>query len=170
MKRVAQLIELRRRCAHGAGPEFERRLQAYYLECCRRIWPLLPQEASRAGVEAAECYLRGEVSTEELWRSEWLAEGAALAIDTHHEPESIRRWVADVCAIDSADLYSVVGARRPMNEKYALKLLLDAAFFAEFAIGYSRMQGHRPLRSYEKFLSEALFAEHFGESPTKQGS
>lgn len=59
--------------------ELVRRLRRYLLMCCRAIWPLLPHESRRRGVEVAELYIAGKATAEEFARAEWGAEGAAFS-------------------------------------------------------------------------------------------
>src|SRR5262245_21057460 len=87
----ATIMELRVNWT-GDRDLLERRLHTYYLACCRRIWRLLPQEASRRGVELGEQYLAGQISAEELDRANYHVEGAAFNIDYNSEPENIERW------------------------------------------------------------------------------
>lgn len=59
--------------------ELVRRLHRYLLMCCRAIWPLLPDEGSRRGVEVAELFVDGRATEEEFFHAEWGAEGAAFS-------------------------------------------------------------------------------------------
>ena len=61
-------IYLLRENGHLKDPESMTIIQQYFLECCRRIWELLPDSGSRKGVEAAEKLCRGEISWEEFFR------------------------------------------------------------------------------------------------------
>ncbi|HKA21315.1 MAG TPA: hypothetical protein VKN18_23765 [Blastocatellia bacterium] len=51
-------------------------MKRYYLACCRVIWELLPQDASRNGVKVAERELDGLASATEIYEAEYHAEGA----------------------------------------------------------------------------------------------
>jgi hypothetical protein len=79
-------------------------LHRYFVACCRRIWRLLPQEASRRGIEVAERYLAGKATDEELSEVNWHVEGAAFNIDYNCEREAIERWVAEVRAIPEDEM------------------------------------------------------------------
>lgn len=46
--------------------DLEMPLYKFYLASCRNIWQLLPQEASRKGVELAEQFISGSISWEHV--------------------------------------------------------------------------------------------------------
>jgi hypothetical protein len=75
---IAMLGVLR---ANWRGKDLERLIHLCLLDCCRAIWPLLPMEASRQGVEVAERYILGRATREEYGLAEWQAEGAAFFLD-----------------------------------------------------------------------------------------
>jgi hypothetical protein len=132
----------------------ERQLHQFYLACCRAIWKLLPQEESRRGVELAERYLDGKVTDEELSKYNWYVEGAAFNIDYNCKPEAIRRWVEEVRRIPEMELRSML---HPPDAALAIeprKLLLQAAYFADFAMIYPTLTPKGPPpTSYYPFLS-----------------
>ena len=49
-----EIIFLLRENGYLKDPESMTMIQKYLLECCRRIWDLIPDSGSRKGVEAAE--------------------------------------------------------------------------------------------------------------------
>ena len=48
------------------GQAYPRKLRLFGCACCRRIWPLITDPASRSAVEAAEGFADGRVSRIEL--------------------------------------------------------------------------------------------------------
>ena len=75
--------------ARAQEAELLRLLHRYLLACCRAIWPLLPREGSRRGVEVTELLIEGRASKEEYHRAEYQAEGAAFFLEyMPHEPET----------------------------------------------------------------------------------
>ncbi|WP_435005117.1 hypothetical protein P12x_003009 [Tundrisphaera lichenicola] len=67
----------------GKEDEFVRVIHCFLLDCCRAIWPLLPMEATRRGIEVAERYLLGQATRKEFFRAEYQAEGAAFFLETY---------------------------------------------------------------------------------------
>jgi hypothetical protein len=68
----------------SAGLASDRRLRLFAFACCRRIWTLLPSEACREAVRAAERHLDGLATFEEL--RAW----ATAASEFEHPP--VRGW------------------------------------------------------------------------------
>jgi hypothetical protein len=58
----------------------DRKLRLFACACCRHIWDLLPEGASRRAVEDSERFADGELSLEELQRS-WSAARQLVAHD-----------------------------------------------------------------------------------------
>src|SRR5262249_2845506 len=135
----------------------------FYLASCRGIWKLLPQEASRRGVEMAEQWLAGSVSDEEMSEYNWDVEGAAFCIDYNTAPADIDRWVAEVRALSTAELRSMVhppGAAEGIEPR---ELLLRAAYFADYAMVYPSLSPKGPPpASYRPFLSATVLRQHVG--------
>lgn len=148
----------------GSPDELERRLHHYYLLCCRRIWRLLPQHESRKGVEIAEQYLAGRVSAEDLMDANYYAEGAAFNIDYNSDPENIERWVREVEAMPRDELRAMLVEEDPTVGLEPRKLLLRAAYFADYAMMYPKMRRKEPPENYAIFFAPDLFREVFGDS------
>ena len=95
-----------------AGKVSERKLRLFAVACCRRIWPLLPEDASRRAVEAAEGYADGLLTLDDLSRAEaagkqvtWTAVETAYAGWGAPGGETIRsNWIAvwAACAAENA--------------------------------------------------------------------
>jgi hypothetical protein len=51
------------------GKASERKLRLFAVACCRRIWDLLPDDASRQAVVIAECFVDGQASNADLHAS-----------------------------------------------------------------------------------------------------
>jgi hypothetical protein len=141
----------------------ERRLHWYYLLCCRAIWKLLPQEASRRGVEVAERFLAGEADDEELSDVNWSVEGAAFCIDYNTDPESIEQWIVQTQAMPDAELRAILHPPEAARRIETRELLKRAAYFADYCMIYPRLlpKGPPP-QSYAPFLSADLLREVFG--------
>jgi hypothetical protein len=146
--------------------DLDRALHRYYLASCRAIWKLLPQEASRRGVELAEQFLAGTVSGEEVRSYNRDVEGAAFRIDYGTDPGAIDRWVADVGAIPEVELRAMLHPPEAVLEIEPRELLKRAAYFVDYAMIYPSLspKGSPPL-SYRHFLSADVLREHV-EYPT----
>jgi hypothetical protein len=100
--------------------ELERLLHRYYLACCRAIWKLLPDEASRNAVALAEREVNGlRVTSDELGWADYASEGAAFGID-YRTSDELPRWLADVEAAPHAELRSIIHppeALSPRNQR-----------------------------------------------------
>jgi hypothetical protein len=152
--------------ASGAGDDLSHSLHRFYLASCRRIWPLLPQEASRRGVEMAEQFLAGEVTSEQVSEYNWHTEGAAFRIDYAAAPgdtEAIAHWVAEVQTLPASELRSMLHPPETAGEVEPRKLLLRAAYFADYAMLYPSLRPHGPPPvSYRPFLSAEVLRRHVG--------
>ena len=62
-----------------SGQADDRRCRLFTCACCRRVWPLLADERSRAAVETAERYADGLADRDELARAEEAAQAVAFA-------------------------------------------------------------------------------------------
>ena len=135
--------------------ELVARLHAYFIASARRISRLLPQEASRRGIDIAARYVAGEAAEDELTGYDYYSEGAAFNIDYNCDPASIARWVDELAAMNEdelASLYDQSHAAEPVGPREILK---QAAYFANFAMNYPFIS--RPRKSWKRyvpFLSE----------------
>ncbi|AWM37611.1 hypothetical protein GobsT_43990 [Gemmata obscuriglobus] len=147
--------------AGGADDRFGLSLHRFYLASCRGIWPLLPQEASRRGVELAEQFLAGEATAEQVSEYNWHTEGAAFVLDYNTAPEDIARWVAEVQALPPAELRGLLHPPETADEVEPRELLKRAAYFADYVMVYPslRPQGPPP-DSYRPFLSAQVLRRH----------
>jgi hypothetical protein len=143
--------------------DLERQLHRYYLACCRAIWKLLPQEASRNGVVVAEQRLAGGVSDDEFHRAEYHCEGAAFNIDYDCDPVAVRCWINQTRAIPEAELRAMLHPSDAAHQIETRELLKRAAYFADYAMV---SQGITPqgyvFTDYDLFLSADLLREAFG--------
>lgn len=133
-------------------------LHRFYLACCRAIWPLLPQEPSRRGIELAEKWIAGEVSIEELNKFNWHVEAAAFNIDYNVEPEKIEQWVADLRSSDSHR--HLLNPPETADHVDPRELLKRAAYFADYAMIYPSLRPPGPpSEKYGPFLSAELLRQ-----------
>jgi hypothetical protein len=141
-----------------------RSLHRFYLASCRGIWPLLPQEASRRGIELAEQFISGETTVENVREYNWHTEGAAFRIDyaaAEGDMDAVAGWVAEVEALPAQELRAMLHPLRTADEIEPRELLKRAAYFADYAMIYPDL---RPLRpppmSYRPFLSAEILRQH----------
>jgi hypothetical protein len=165
-------------CEEGAA--LVRLVHRYLLASCRAIWPLIPLEASRNGIEVAERWIAGRATRQELGTAEWHAEGAAFFLDPDEfelkdEDPSVREHRIRYNAERSARIASLLTAveaipvdelRRlvrmgPKDADYSPRqLLADAAYFADTAIAYPNLRSRvSAIDTYDRFLSAELLRE-----------
>ncbi|WZO98300.1 hypothetical protein EP7_005360 [Isosphaeraceae bacterium EP7] len=159
---VSLMLKWFRQKWSGEEADLDRILQRYCLACCRRIWRLLPQEASRAGVEVAERFVDGLATRAELGQAEWLAEGAAFKIDQALEPELIALWCNEVSRIPPDDLGAMIHSPRPEDDLSPHRLLKHAAYFADMAMCYPGIKPKESIERYRLFLPAPLLREVVG--------
>ncbi|CEF49240.1 unnamed protein product [uncultured bacterium] len=147
--------------SRGAGADFDRALHRFYLVSCRGIWKLLPQEASRRGVELAEQFLAGTVSGKEISEYNWHVEGAAFCIDYNTDPEALDRWAAEVRAIPEAELRSMLHPPEAAQEIEPRELLKRAAYFVDYSMIYPSLSPKGPPPgNFRPFLSATVLRQH----------
>jgi hypothetical protein len=149
--------------SQSVSADLDSALHRFYVASCRGIWKLLPQEASRRGVELAEQFLAGAVSGEKLSEYNWHVEGAAFRIDYNTDPEAIDRWVAEVQAIPESELRSMIHPPAVALEIEPRELLKRAAYFVDYAMIYPSLspKGPPPV-IYRPFLSAAVLRQYIG--------
>ena len=145
----------------GERNSLTRSLHRFYLASCHDIWPLLPQEASRRGVELAEQFISGETTVENVREYNWYTEGAAFRIDYAAADGDMDGWVAEVEALPAQELRAMLHPPRTADEIEPLELLKRAAYFADYAMIYPDLRPRRPPpMSYRPFLSAKILRQH----------
>lgn len=128
-------------------------LHKFLIACCWKHKHLIPQRNLRNGLLGAERWIAGEITDEELNELNWYAEAEAFIIDyaeTADEIASIRSLIEGIDEI------------RGMPFAQARKLLLDAAYFTEQSMIYSKFRRLPWINSLftSKFLCPDLLREH----------
>lgn len=88
----------------------------FYLASCRKVWELLPQEASRMGVELAEQYIDGKISWDVLSKYNWYVEAAAFTFESKDQQEIIDTWVNEA-NLNSEELINQILENYQKQEK-----------------------------------------------------
>jgi hypothetical protein len=96
--------------AYAQGQLGEQPLIRFAAACCRRVWPLITDPRSRAGVEAAELYAEGRMS---------LAEAQQWAEETRN---ALRAADNRLCAAEETEDGSVLGPRGESLGELAMAL------------------------------------------------
>ena len=139
--------------------KFETAMHRFYIACCRRIWPLLPDKESRNGVEVAEQWLDGHLSDSALNECDYHVEGAAFGIDYKSSPDELGGWISIVDAIPEPELNSLLSSHNA-DRPDSYQLLKSAAYFAHYAIMYPAMNPKGiPPENYHQFLSAELLRQ-----------
>ncbi|WP_331156140.1 hypothetical protein [Steroidobacter sp.] len=157
------LFHQRRNSYNGAGEGLTRSLHRFYLASCRGIWPLLPQEASRKGVELSEQFLAGKATAEQLSEYNWHTEAAAFRIDYADADDDmdVARWVAEVKALPAQELRAMLHPPSAADEAEPRELLKQAAYFADYAMSYQNLRRPEPPpMSYRPFLSAEILRQY----------
>ena len=157
--------------AVGVEADSVRALHELYLASCRHIWRLLPQEASRRGIELAEQHLAGVVTAEEVSDYNWHTEAAAFCFEYDSEPESIARWVAEVRALPEPELQRMLHPPEIADQIDPRELLARAAYFADYAMIYPSIRPlGPPQRDHCLFLSAEVLRQYVGYPTIPRGS
>lgn len=147
---------------------FQSALHAYYLQCCRAIWKLLPQEGSRVGVQVAERFLAGHASFEEVHEADYEAEGAAFLFDYRSDQNEVECLVEQARAIPDNEMRQMLHQPEAARAIETCELLKRAAYFVDYAMVYPGLTPcGPPPESYGLFLSADLLrnivSNPFGE-------
>jgi hypothetical protein len=155
----------------GEAAELDKLLSRYFLACCRRIWRLLPVEDSRAGVEVAERFARGQASDKELGRAQWLAESAPwrfhldpgmTACWSEQDHQDAARWCEEVARLSASELDAMICSPCPGDDLSPRGLLEHAGDFALYAICYPDVEPKESMTQYRLFLPAPLLREVVG--------
>ena len=138
-------------------------IQKYLLECCRRIWVLLPDSGSRKGVEAAEKLCRGEISWEKAVETDWYSEGSAFLFEYAKDsaPE-VAEYIGQI-NLQRTTIGRLLVPPVYMGTIDIKELLMEAAYFANKALNYPTLHGgtadgrRESMRNVGKFLPLDLF-------------
>lgn len=162
----------------GDEPELDRFLHRYYVASCRRLWILLPLEASRRCVEVAERFLDGKATAEELSAAEYEAEGAAFLFErwaeigqriglpfSDLEPDRVAACINEFKAISPEDLKPLIGNKADPNEFESPRDVLGAvAYLVSMSSCYHGLCPKDAIEDlYSPFLSAALLREMVSE-------
>ena len=135
-------------------PAVDRRIQRYYLACCRGIWELLPQEGSRHGVEVAERCAGGKATTDEVAVA---CRGVVGAVNYFDDvaPAAMAGWARGVESLSPAARAALVHTDegRRLGGRELLRL---AASFVRFVVSDRRVRHSWPSKDYAAFLSAPL--------------
>ena len=141
--------------------EHEIPLYRFYLASCRNIWEFLPLEESRNGVELAEKYIDGIVTFDQVNEYSWHTEGAAFCIEYNSLPEKIAVWVREVESISTPAKKKMLNLPETAGDIEAREILLNAAYFAHYAMMYPTVTPKGPPRKgYLKFMFPDVLREY----------
>jgi len=153
-----QLIFRLKEDGHLDDEESMMLIHKYLLECCRRIWSLLPDSGSRKGVEAAEKYCSGKISWSEASEMDWYSEASAFLFENGDDTDpDISQYL---CQINSKkeEIGNLLVPPREIVSAGVKDLLMDAAYFANEALNFPFISGGTPssreesMRNIGKFL------------------
>jgi hypothetical protein len=118
----------------------ERKLRLFAVACCRRVWHLLPDAATRRLVEACELYADGLASADEMYR----------AMGRANSPIYLRRRTPRTLARQAAR--SAVGEWEPSFSSAKASAAICAASYAAEAAGLLRPGGEADERQAQADL------------------
>lgn len=170
---VRPMLRYLRDSWQGDEAELDRLLHRYYVASCRRLWKLLPLEASRTCVEVAERFLDGKATAEELSAAEYEAEGAAFLFErwdeigrrtglTFHdlEPDRVSACIRQFEAIPPEDLERLIGKADPNEFESPRDVLGAVAYLVSMSSCYHGLHPKNVIEDlYAPFLSADLLRE-----------
>ena len=169
-----ELIFLLKENGHLKDTESMMLIHRYFLECCRRIWILLPDSGSKKGVEAAEKYCSGEISWDEAYEVDWYSEASAFLFEQRKETDlAISHYIDEVKA-RKGEIGSMLVPPREIASSEIKDLLTDAAYFANKALNFPFVSGGTresrkdSMRNIGKFLPLDLFNTLVPETKLKR--
>lgn len=134
-------------------------IQRYLIECCKRIWTLIPDSGSRKGVLAAEQFLNGDIGWETAYETDWYSEASAFLFDysepTEPEVKSYINAISSNLPEYEALLYP------PQKISNIQGLLRDAAYFANTTLCYPTIKFGLKHREFMKKNSRFMPADLF---------
>lgn len=146
----------------GEEADLDRLLHRYFLACCRKIWRLLPAEESRAAVEIAERSIDGLATDEELYRADYVGEGAAFQFEHPDEPE-VAAWIEEASKIPREELEAMLQSPHPQGDLSPATLLKQAAYFVSSVFSYPGLRPKESIESDRLFLSAPLLRKVVGD-------
>ena len=144
-------------------PESMTIIHKYFLECCRRIWDLIPDSGSRKGVEAAEKLCRGEISWDVAIDTDYYSEGSAFLFEYGKDTDPEIAYYIGQINLQRTTIGSLLVPPTYMGSIDIRELLMEAAYFANTAlnypgISYGTTKSHeQSMREISKFLPLDLF-------------
>jgi hypothetical protein len=147
----------------------ERKLRLFACACCRRVWHLLADEASRRAIEDAERYADGKIRAKELQAAR---AGALAASAPYADSAALPDLVVGAAALASVHTthrgcrYSLHAAGAALTAVYFATAALTAVYFATGGYLGCLLDGMRAsdvLHTLEMTAQAALFRCIFGD-------
>ena len=151
---------------HLSDPESVSHIHKYLLACCRRIWVLLPHSDSRRGIVAAERYYKGEISWQQVKKTDRYSEAAAFHFDycDKNDPLLLKQIEQLSTNLEVAGSILVPPTVIACDQAAITTLFKDAAYFANISLNYPEMsfgKNHKEhWKSNGKFMPLSLFKQH----------
>jgi hypothetical protein len=119
---------------HLRGRATDRKLRLFAVACCRRVWHLLPHEATRRATEVVERFADGLASAEELEAAcraaDQVADGAGNAVDPvaidEGAPAPLLDALSAVCGAAYAVFWAAYDSERIRNVEVVAEAVVDA--------------------------------------------
>lgn len=138
-------------------------LYKFYLSSCRKIWPLLTQEASRKGIELAELFMQNKVRWDAVSEYNWYVEAAAFTFEHPADMKKIEVWVTEVETKSPELITKLLKAKDQDGALNTRSLLHHAAYFADHVMMYPSITPkglHN--KEYNKFVCPELLRKYVG--------